>query len=385
MNRLESLRARVRAIDPFRKDVVLAALFIVAGAVEMSLIDSDGGDRGVTIAAAAVSLSSVAFRRRNPLLAAVLFIVPALAQALLDGFLTSNSNTPFVAVLLLLYSVGRYAPARRFPPAAALLAVGTLAVLLVEGPFETADIFWAFFLFGLPVLAGRALRSRAMLHAELREKAERAERDREDRARGAVEDERARIAEELQALVANGVSAMVVQAQAVPRALDVDGPAKAAEALAAVEDTGRDALTEMRRLLGVLRHEDDGLELAPQPGLGRVEALVERNRDRGLGVELRIEGERRSLPPGIDLTAYRVVEDALDAASEKGAAAAEILLRYLSDELQLQVTDDRRGGGSDRLPGLRDRVGLYGGHLRAGHVDDGAFRLRARLPLEASG
>ncbi|HET8820328.1 MAG TPA: histidine kinase, partial [Thermoleophilaceae bacterium] len=218
----------------------------------------------------------------------------------------------------------------------------------------------------------------------LREKAERADGEREDRARTAVEDERARIAGELQALVANGVSAMVVQAQAVPRALDAGGPAQAATALAAVEDTGRDALSEMRRLLGVLRRDGDALELAPQPGLGRVEALVERNRERGLGVELRIEGERRSLPPGIDLTAYRVVEDALDAASERGAVAAEILLRYTSGELQLQVTDDRRGGGSDRLPGLRDRVGLYGGHLRAAHVDD-TFRLRARLPLEASG
>ena len=378
------MRARVRAIDPFHKDVAFAALFVVAGAIEMSLIDADGGNRGVTVVAAVVALSAVAFRRRNPLLAAVVFIVPALLQAALDGFLTSNSNTPFVAVLLLLYSVGRYAPGRQFPAATALLAGGMIAVLLIEAGLKTADIFWAVFLFGLPVLAGRALRSRAMLQAELREKAERADRERDDRARTAVEDERARIAGELQALVANGVSAMVVQAQAVPRALDAGGPAQAATALAAVEDTGRDALSEMRRLLGVLRRDGDALELAPQPGLGRVEALVERNRERGLGVALRIEGERRSLPPGIDLTAYRVVEDALDAASERGAVAAEILLRYTSGELQLQVTDDRRGGGSDRLPGLRDRVGLYGGHLRAEHVDD-TFRLRARLPLEASG
>ncbi len=128
----------------------------------------------------------------------------------------------------------------------------------------------------------------------------------------------------------------------------------------------------------------DGLELAPQPGLARLEALVERNRDGGLEVALRVEGSRRPLTTGVDLTAYRVVEDALEAAAERGAGSAEVLLRYEADELKLQVSDDREGGGSERLPGLSDRVDLYGGHLRAERVEDG-FRLRARLPLEEEG
>jgi signal transduction histidine kinase len=382
---LENVRARLRGMDPWHVDVAIAALFVAAGVIELSLIDSEGNPRGLTIAAGVVALSSLAFRRRNGILAAALFLVPVFAQVLAGGYLTTNSTTPFVAVLLLLFSISRYAPGRDIPAATALLMVGTTVSIFLEDGFEPAELFWAIFLFGLPVLAGRALRSRVLLQAELREKAEAAEREQSERALRAIEDERGRIAAELQAIVANGLSAMVVQAETVPRTLDAGDFAGAGTALAAVEDTGRDALSEMRRLLGVLRRDGEGAELAPQPGLPRVLALVKRTRERGLPVELRIEDEReprRRLPPGIDLTAYRVVEDALEAATEQGATAAELLIHYTPEELRLQVTDDREGGASDRLPGLRDRVGLYGGHLRAGRVDEASFRLRARLPLE---
>lgn len=378
---LDSVRARIRSVDPFRVDLAVAGLFLVWTAIELANIDSEGGNRAITIAAGLVAVSSLAFRRRDPLLAAVIFSVPALIQAFLDGFLTANTTAPFVAVILLFYSIGRYASPQRFPAAAVLLTVGMMGTLLIEGGLEIEDSFWALFLFGLPTLAGRALRGRVLLQAELREKAELAERQRAERARAAVEDERVRIATELQTLVANGLSAMVVQAEAVPRTIDAGDLVGARTALAAVEETGRDALTEMRRLLGVLRRDDDGLELAPQPGLGRLEALVERNRERGLDVTLSVGGRRRPLTTGIDLTAYRVVEDALDAATDQGAGSAEVLLRYETDELKLQVSDDREGGASARLPGLSDRVGLYGGHLRAERLDEG-FRLRARLPLE---
>jgi signal transduction histidine kinase len=385
---LESLRARLRAMDPFRVDVALAALFVAAGIIELSLIDPEGESRGLTLAAGVVALSSLAFRRRDVMLAAVLFVVPVFGQMLAGGYLTTNSTTPFVAVLFLLYSVGRYAPGRRFSAAAALITVVTTVTLILEDGFEPEELFWAVFLFGLPLVVGRALRSRALIQAELREKAEAAERERAESSRGAVEVERERIAAELQALVANGLSAMVVQAETVPRALAVGDSASAGTALAAVEETGREALTEMRRLLGVLRRDGDGAELAPQPGLPRVLALVERTRERGLPVELRIEDERgearRRLSPGIDLTAYRVVEDALEAAAEHGATTAELVIHYTLEELRLRVTDDREGGASDRLPGLRDRVALYGGHLSAGGLDEGGFRLRARLPLEVS-
>jgi signal transduction histidine kinase len=379
----DSVRQRLREVDPFRVDLVLAAVAIVAFLIELSELEDDG-DRGLTLATGLIALSSLAFRRRDPVIAAVLFTAPALFQAGLGGFLTSNSTVPFVAVILLLYSIGRYADASRFPVATAIVAGGMSATLLIEAGLEAAEIFWAIFLFGLPVLAGRALRSRSMLQEQLREKAAQAEVARGQRARSAVEDERARIATELQTLVANGLSAMVVQAETVPRAVDAGDFVRAGSALAAVEETGRDALTEMRRLLGVLRRDGDGLELTPQPGLARVETLVERGRERGMEVVLRIEGDRRPLALGVDLTAYRVVEDALDAAGEQGARRAEVLLRYRPDELQLQVIDDREGDASARLPGLRDRVGLYSGHLSAGRVESG-FRLRASLPLEETG
>lgn len=386
---VESALARLRAADPFRKDIALAAAFVIAGVIELSLLDSEGGSRALTIAAGVVALSAVAFRRRDPVLAAAVFLLPALIQAFADGYLTAASTTPFVAILLLLFSFGRYASGRRFALSAGLLSVGMSATIFVENAFEASEIFWVIFLFGLPLLAGRALRSRALLQAELREKAERAEAEREWREQYAVEDERQRIAAELQTLVANGLSAMVVQAETVPRAIATGDSGGAAVALTAVEETGRDALNEMRRLLGVLRRDGDGAELAPQPGLQRVLAFVDRVRERGLPVEVIIEGRdeesprRRRLAPGVDLTAYRVVEDSLEAALEHGAGEAELLIRYTPGELRLQIRDDRDGGASDRLPGLRERVALYGGHLSAGRPEEGGFRVRARLPIEA--
>ena len=385
---VDSAAARLRAMDTFHKDIGLAAVFVIVGVIELSLIDSQGESRGLTIAAGVIALSSLAFRRRDAVVAALIFLVPTIGQAIAGGYLTTDSTTPFVAIIFLLFSIGRYAPGRRFPVAAGLLSVGMALEIFIEDAFEASEIFWIVFLFGLPLLAGRALRSRALLQSELREKAERAEAEREWRSQYAVEEERQRIAGELQTLVANGLSAMVVQAETVPRTIAAGDSAGAVTALAAVEDTGRDALSEMRRLLGVLRRDGDGAELAPQPGLPRVLALVERIRESGLPVEVRVEGRDESRPrrltAGVDLTAYRVVEDALEAALEGGASQADLLVRYTDDELRIQISDDREGGASDRLPGLRDRVGLYGGHLSAGRMDEGGFRLRARLPMEAA-
>jgi len=380
---LDSLRSRLNAVDPFKLDIAIAALFIAFAVVEFAYLDPRGHDRGVTIAAAVIALSSLAFRRRNVLLAAAIFAVPTVLQSFLDGYLTENSTTPFVGLLFLLYSIGRYAEPRSLRSALGLLLSAMVVALTAEVGWEgPGDLVWVAFLFGLPVVAGRALRSRVMLQAELREKAEEAERGRAEQAQLAVEDERVRIASELQELVANGLSTMVVQAQAVPRAVEAGDTARAGTALAAVETTGREALTEMRTLLGVLRREGDAAKLAPQPGLGRLESLAERSRTRGLSVRLDLHGWRRALPAGVDLTAYRVVEDALDAARANDAREADVLVRYKPRELQLQVTDDRSDGDSGQLAGLRDRVGLYGGHLRAERIDAGRFRVRATLPLE---
>lgn len=382
VNRLRTMHARVQAMDPFRADVALAAAFVAASVIEVFLVPSRGDHLPVTVVAAVLAQSALAYRRRDPLVAAIWFAIPVVAQAFAGGFLTQDTTVHFLAAMFLLYSIGRYSDPRAFRIAYPVVMAASAVALTIEAGLERTEyFFWFVALFSLPAFVGRALRSRARMQSELREKTELIERQQADRARTAVEDERERIASELQAVVANSVSAMVVQAETVPRALDAGDPGTAERAFAAIEDTGRDALVEMRRLLGVLRRDDDRAELAPQPGLARLDALVERARESGLDVTVREEGDARPLSPGIDLTAYRIAQDALEAAAEKGASRAQVLVRYEERALVLGVRDDRDGGPSDRLPGLRDRAKLYGGFLDAGPSGEW-FALRAHLPIE---
>jgi signal transduction histidine kinase len=382
VNWLRSMHARIRAMDPFRADAALAAAFVVASVIEAFTVPSRGDNLPVTVVAAIAAQSALAWRRRDPLLAAVLFAVPTALQAIAGGFLTQDTTVGFLAAMLLLYTIGRYATGRTFRVAAVTVLVGSGIALTIESGLERTEyLFWFLCLYSLPALVGRALRNRARIQVELREKTELIERQLADRARSAVEDERERIASELQAVVANSVSAMVVQAETVPRVLAAGAPERAERAFAAIEETGRDALVEMRRLLGVLRRDGERPELAPQPGLGRLAALVERARESGLEVTVREEGDSRPLAPGLDLTAYRIVQDALDAAAEKGASKAQVLVRFGERELVLGVRDDRKGGPSDRLSGLRERANLYGGFLDAAPSGEW-FALRARLPIE---
>jgi signal transduction histidine kinase len=176
---------------------------------------------------------------------------------------------------------------------------------------------------------------------------------------------------------------MVVQASGARRLAERD-PERAADAFQAVETSGREALTEIRRLLGVLRRDDEELALAPQPSLRHVGTLLRRIEAAGLPVELAVEGEARDLPIGIDLTAYRVVQEALGGALEHGRAGrAHVHLRYATDHVDLEVADD--GGAPSRpLLGIRERVVLSGGHLRAGARRDGGHVVRARLPIGGS-
>jgi signal transduction histidine kinase len=377
------LRARVNAMDPRRVDGAAALLLGIAIVVEVSVADTDGESRALALVLGAALVGPLAVRRTHPVAGTLGFAaVVALQAALENSFLFDHVTGAFVALLFVLYSSARYCAARQlWPTLAALYATLVLAVLSSTGDFSADDVLWLCLLFGLPVVAGRALRSRVLLARELREKAGRAEAERASAARRAIEAERDRIAAELQAVVANGVSAMVIQAEAVPRLLAADDPGSAEQALAAVEETGRDALGEMRRLLGVLRREDEGLALAPQPGLARLQSLVERQRERGLRIDMQVEGDERPLSTGVDLTAYRVLEDALQAAARQRAERATVLLRYGEGDLRLEVHDDRSGGASARFPGLRDRVGLYGGHLSVEREDGSGFTLRARLPL----
>ena len=237
-------------------------------------------------------------------------------------------------------------------------------------------------------LAGRVVRSRAELTAELHEAAQVAHEQREADAARAVAEERRRIAREMHDVLAHSVSTMVIQAGGARRILARD-PQRAIEAAALIERTGREALSEMRHLLGVLHAGDEAAALAPQPTLHELGALIERSRAAGLPVELHVTGELGELPAGVDLAAYRVVQEALTNALKHGGGHAEVRVDRGGDELLLTVSDHGDGtprpraeSGGHGLVGMRERVRVIGGDLRAGPRPGGGFEVEARLPLQ---
>jgi signal transduction histidine kinase len=211
-------------------------------------------------------------------------------------------------------------------------------------------------------------------------------REQAARERAAVVDERARLARELHDVVAHSVSTMVVQAEAGESLLERD-PERAREAFVSITSSGRQALGELRRMLGLLRSSDGEPLLGPQPGVRELHALVEQMRGVGLPVELSIEGEPRPLPAGVDLSAYRIVQEALtNTLKHASPARAWVMVRYGGDHVELEVLDDgraRAGGsqGGHGIAGMRERVRLYGGTLEVGSRNGGGFSVRARLPV----
>jgi signal transduction histidine kinase len=279
---------------------------------------------------------------------------------------------------------------RRFPfgAPAAVFVIGS-AVSFVDGRLLTftlatfLTVLAAAFLFGQLEDRRQAVTGLAIAQA----RAERLEREQEAEARAAVAEERARIARELHDVVGHSVSVMTVQASAVRRRLNPDQEQER-EALEIVEQTGREALAEMRRLVGVLRRPEEGPALAPQPSLQHLDRLVAQARESGLPVELRIEGEATQLPPGVDLTAYRLVQEGLtNAIKHARASKADVVVRYADGSVEVTVTDDGQGGGDGGggghgLVGMRERVTVYGGELEAGPRPEGGYSLRARLPVQ---
>jgi signal transduction histidine kinase len=268
-----------------------------------------------------------------------------------------------------------------------LIVVGSALIIVYNDPGQSdGDFVFIPAVFALAWLAGFALRERGAEAAAAEKRAQEAEREREAAARVATAEERARIARELHDVVAHAVSVMVLQVGAVRHKLR-DLPAEDSEALADVERAGRTALAEMRRLLGAMREHGSEAELEPQPGLADLDALVARVRSAGLPVRLDVEGEPVPLPRTLDLSAYRIVQEALtNVLKHAGATHAEVLVRHRPDALQLEIRDDGRGpvnGGSPGhgLVGIRERVKLYGGEMNAGPVNGGGFLLRASLRL----
>jgi signal transduction histidine kinase len=346
------------------------------------------GGRGVLSMLLLLVTVPLAVRRRAP--AAVL--LAAAGALVVAALLVSHSQgVPvgiFLALLLAFYSVGAHCDDRRsvLVGAAAVAAIAA-ADLARPGSFSASGARPAAWLvFAIAWLIGRDLRRRRQRVADLEDRAAKLEREREEQALLAVAEERGRIARELHDVIAHAVSVIVVQAQAGPHL--VDDQQRVLDVFRTIESSGRDALVELRRLLGILRSEDEQLAIGPQPGLGSLQSLVEQVRASGLPVELRIEGEPVRLPAGIDLSAYRIVQEALtNVVKHAGDATADVVIRYEPHALELDIVDDGRGratslnGSGHGLIGMRERVALYGGTLKTGARDGGGYAVRARLPF----
>lgn len=303
----------------------------------------------------------------------------------------------FTTLLVLLVTVFRAAMALddRQAIIVGFVLLVTIPVVTVEhGNGNVGDFVFPFVIVAITAFVARGLRHRALLARELALRTERLEVEREAQAATAVADERRRIARELHDVVAHSVSVMVVQSGAARRVLDSD-PDDAVAALTEVERSGRQALSELRRLLGLMRDGDENQAVRePQPTLAGLDDLVKRARDAGLPVDLRQEGNAYALPMGCDLAAYRVVQESLTNALKHGGDGAEatVLLRWTDDHLELDITDtgqgltatshDGDGPLGQGLVGMRERVALCGGDLQAGPSVSGGFRVRATIPKD---
>lgn len=382
MRALTSLGARVQALPPGRADLLLAGAFLLETQVELSFLDASTGTvlaaRGLTL----VMALGVAARRRAPLVAAALVFAALTGMEQLGDSANTSVVGPYLSAFVVSYSIGANLEGRALAMGVGWLVVLVTALSVLDPTSDDGlNVVWGWLVIvAAPVLAGRLLRDRARLARQLRAAAD--AEDPEPWAEQAVAEERTRIAAELHDVVARALRRMVVDADGAAGFVDAE-PARAALAFASVEQTGRDALAEIRRLLGVLRREDDELALAPQPTLAHVADLVRRARAAGLPVELLVEGDAPPLSAGADLTAYRVVQEALAGAMrEGGAAGAAVTVRYASDAVELEVVDD--GSARPAPLGIAERVALYGGELSTASSRDGRQALRARLPVRSA-
>lgn len=364
---------RLRSLDPRLVDGLLVAVLTAAVLVEFSMTGRP------LYRAPALLLSTVPllWRRRFP-------ISTYVAQNVgLFAWLAPPLITSLVAVFFGCYSMSLHSRHRALSLSIPLAQAALLAVVGIPLHFYTPAIpaWLAELTAGVGVwLAGDAVRG-------LEERSRRLERERELVTQVAAAEEQARIARELHDIVAHSVSIMVVQAGAARR-LIAGSPARAAEALQTVEESGRTALAELRQLLGVLSEQSEEAALAPQPGLAQLDTLVERLRQTGFAVDLRREGTPRPAQPGLELAAYRVIQEALtNALKHAGGAPTRVLVRFADGGLELEVRNARGRAAPDAegagrgLAGMRQRVAVYGGDLDAGPLPDGGFAVRVRLPL----
>lgn len=328
----------------------------------------------------------LAFRCTHPLAAYLVSWLASMAIVKLTSEFDDNSLIFVVVFVAVLYSFGANARGRQAWAATVLIPLAIAAFVTDDGDgFHWGDIIFGALVVGGPWAAGLTIRLRRQSERSLTLRTAELERDQEQRAREAVAEERARIARELHDVVAHAISVVVVQSRGGRKVLDRD-PAAARTAFDSIERTGEQALGEMRRLLGMLREDDEGRSRAPQPSLERLEALVDEMRASGLPVELEIEGAPNGIPPGIDVSGYRIVQEALtNVLKHAGPAIAHVGVRFSADAVEIDVVDDGRGGltapgTGNGLLGIRERVAVVGGEIEAGPRSEGGFAVRARLP-----
>jgi signal transduction histidine kinase len=368
-------------------DVALAIGLLVVKLAGMATGAQPGGGLASWLLAPLWTLS-LAWRQRRPLAVA---LVVAATNAVEVALVGSHDSIVFLAAFLLVpYSLAAHerSAGRMALGLAALFAAGGISQAAQPSPGSAGD--WVPTIAGdlalvvVPFLVGLALRQQRLRADTLEQLAVQLEREREERARAAVAEERTRIARELHDEIAHAMSVIAVQADAAEGALGRD-PALVERPLLAIRETARDALSDMRRVLGALRSGEQA-QLAPEPGLARLGSLLEQTRASGLEVDLRIEGEPVPLPPPLDLAAYRVVQEGLTNVRKHAAARrVEVVVRYDRDAVGVEVSDDGdgagAGGGTGRgLAGIRERVALLGGEFAAAPRSTG-FALRVTLPL----
>ncbi len=375
---------------PMLVDSALAFFLAVLG-----LSSAVRHDPALDLPLIAATTVPVAFRRRYPIPA---FAVSGCALAV-DLLTSGGPGGALLGPLVLLYTLAAYCPRRVSVPGLLVSVAGAWAVVVVRVGSSLGGL--NLILLALVVSSGTALVAwvlgdsmryrRAYLRA-LEDRAARLERERGTQAQIAAAAERARIARELHDVIAHNVSVMVVQADGAGYALRSE-PERAGQALAAIAQTGRQALTEMRRLLGVLRSGDEQSGLAPVPGLEQIRELLDQARDAGMSVSLTLYGAPHPLSEGAELAAYRVVQESLTNTRKHGglAAAATVTMSYEPDGLQLRMTDDGLGaaaasdGSGHGLTGMRERIEMYGGTVQAGPLPGGGYQVTARLPYADAG
>jgi signal transduction histidine kinase len=326
-------------------------------------------------------------RRRFPFAAPASYWILAAALTFTDGLLVVFPDSFQVIGLGAALLLGNLRD-RRKALVGLVLVVGSMIVVLynIPGSWTLSAYIFVTLRFAAAWVAGFALRAREEQAEAAEVRAVRAESEREAAARIAVAEERARIARELHDVVAHAVSVMVLQVGAVRHNLP-EAPAEDRDALRSVERAGRTALAEMRRLLAAMRREGDEVEFVPQPGLEALHTLLDEVGRAGLPARLRVDGEPFPLPRGVDLSAYRIVQEGLtNALKHARASDAAVTLRYRPDEVENEVRDNGPGGAVNDglghgLVGVRERVKIYGGQMSAGKAAEGGFVLNTRLPI----